>query len=313
MKHKVDRPDWGPVLLVANPISGIGRVGSRLQEVTDTLRKLDLELSVVRTEGPGDAERAARDFGARGGVILAFGGDGTLNEVLNGADLESCTLGLIPAGAGNVLAKELGLSWNPLQALEQILRGKLARLDIGVCNGRRFACVFGAGFDGAIVEAVAQRRRGTMTHLRYVPPLVYASLVPRQWDMTVRADGRLLVEHANVVVVGNTHSYGGPMELTPCASAHDGLLDIVAVRVDGPGDMAELAPAIVMRKAHLPRKVWYSRGMQVSVTSSVEQVPCQLDGDMAGRLPAQVSCQPGAAQILVPASFRRRQTGLPLP
>jgi len=314
MKRRiVDKPHWGEVLLVANPISGIGRAARKLDEVTERLRSLKLNLSVVKTSGPGDAERAARDFGTRQGVILVFGGDGTFSEVLNGAHLETCTLGLIPAGAGNVFAKEIGLSWNPREALKQILRGRRIRFDIGLCNGRRFASVFGAGFDGAIVRAVTRRRKGTMTHLRYVPPLVRASLVPRQWDITVRADGRLLAEHVNVVAVGNTHSYGGPMELTPCASAHDELLDIMAGHLEGWGDIVELAPAVLMRKAHLPRKLWCARCRRATLTSSVEQVPYQLDGELAGCLPAEVCCQPAAAQILVPPSFKPRRTGLPLP
>jgi len=313
MKRRIDKPHWGEVLLVANPISGIGRAARRLEEVTERLRSLKLNLSVMKTSGPGDAERAARDFVTRRGVILVFGGDGTFSEVLNGAHLETCTLGLIPAGAGNVFAKEIGLSWNPREALEQVLRGRPVRFDVGLCNGRRFACMFGAGFDGAIVRSVTRRRKGTMTHLRYIPSLMHAFLVPRQWDITVRADDRLLAKHANVVIVGNTHSYGGPMELTPCASAHDELLDIMAGHVERPGDIVELAPAVLMRKAHLPRKLWYARCRRVSVTSSVEQVPYQLDGDLAGCLPAEVSCQPAAARILVPPSFKPRRTGLPLP
>jgi len=302
MKGEVSKRDWGDVLLVVNPISGAGRALRHLGEVCERLRR-QLNVSVVQTVGPGDAMRAARDFGKRQGVILAFGGDGTFNEVLNGADLSTCTLGMIPAGAGNVLAKEVGLSWDPPRAVEQVLSGRRTRLDVGMCNGRRFACVFGAGFDAAVVERVVAKRTGAMTQRHYVPALLRAVLRPENWDMEVRVDGALFGKHLNMAVVGNTHSYGGPIELTPCASPRDGLLDVAATHVNGPADFLDRGPAILMRKLHLPRTVRYHRGKHLRITSARKDVPCQMDGEFAGYLPADIRCVPRAFHLLVPSSF----------
>lgn len=301
---KPGKPDWGEVLLVVNPISGRGRALRDLDEVRHALRVRGLKVSVVQTAGPGDALRAARDFGGRSGVILAFGGDGTFNEVLNGADLTSCTLGMIPAGAGNVLAKEVGLSWHAPRAVEQMIGGRRIRCDVGICNGRRFACVFGAGFDGAVVERVTAKRAGAMTQRHYVPALLRTVFRPGDWDIEVRVDGSLFSAHVNAAVVGNTHSYGGPIELTPCASPLDGLLDIMATRLNGPLAMLDRTVALLMRKTHLPRTTRYGRGSRVHLSSSRGDVPCQMDGEFAGHLPADITCSPRAMQLLVPASFR---------
>jgi len=295
-------PDWGELLLVVNPISGSGKAVQCLDQVTGALRDRGITPEVFRTTGPGDAERAARQWDVGRGTILAFGGDGTFNEVLNGADLERCTLGVIPAGAGNVMGKEIGISWEPRRAVEQLLEGKRVALDFGVCNGRRFACMVGAGFDAAVVEAVAKRRTGTMGQLNYVPTLFRISFAPHQWQVRTSIDGTQLEHEAGIVVVGNTHSYGGPVELTPAAMPNDGLLDVMATRLRGALDLISPGLATLLRSTQAPEKVTYAQGQTVKLTSK-DKVPYQMDGDFGGYLPVEISCQPGRMSLLVPRSF----------
>jgi len=295
------------VLLVANPISGGGRAGRRVDDVAQALRELGAVPHVVRTGTAGDAMRAARDFS--GGAILAFGGDGTFNEVLNGADLEHCVLGVIPAGTGNVLAKELGLLRGPVSTVRCLAEGRIARFDLGLCNGRRFISMVGAGMDADIVKAVHDCRRGKLTQFHYVPALIRESVCPPQWAISVEVDGEVFLGDANAVCVGNTHSYGGPLELTPAASPTDGLLDVMAVPVRGIGDMIGPGVASLLRALHLCREVRYGRGVRVRLTSVREDVPWQVDGDSGGLLPAEIQVEPARVSMLVPSSF----SGAPRP
>jgi YegS/Rv2252/BmrU family lipid kinase len=290
------------VLLVANPISGGGRAGRLVDDVAEALRELGAAAHVVRTATAGDAKQAARDFS--GGVIFAFGGDGTFNEVLNGADLERCVLGVIPAGTGNVLAKELGLTGDPICAARRLAGGRIERLDLGTCNGRRFISMVGAGMDASIVKAVHDCRRGKLTQFHYVPALVRRTVFPPEWAISVEVDGEGFLGDAGAVCVGNTHSYGGPLELTPAASPTDGLLDVMAMPLRGAGDLIGPGVASLLRSVHLCRSVRYGRGSRVRLTSVRDDVPWQADGDSGGLLPVEIQVEPGRVPMLVPGTFR---------
>lgn len=297
----------GDLLLVANPVSGQGAVGRHLGEVEELLRELGVAVLVVETEGPGDGREAAAEF--REGVILSFGGDGTFNEVLNGADLDRCVLGVIPAGTGNVLAKELGLSHNPRLALQALAQGKVTDYDLAVCNGQRCACVCGAGVDADIVRVVHEQRRRHLTQLHYVPFLIHRALRPRDWKVRVEVDGRCVAPSANVVCVSNSRSYGGPIEVTPAASPTDGLLDVMATRITNVAEILQPGTAALLRGLHASGSALYARGRNIRLSSPLEEVPCQVDGDYCGSLPARIHVEPGRLRLLTPRSFAPRVKG----
>ena len=297
----------GEALLIANPISGWGKVARHLKEVADALRALGLELSVCETGGPGDARKAAGEFG--GGLILSFGGDGTFNEVLNGADPERAVLGVIPAGTGNVLAKELRVPRCPRRAVRALAGGRIVRYDMGVCNDRRFACVFGAGLDAHIVQLVHEARGGNLTQLHYVPVLLRSALRAEPWEIEVRLDGERLADGMNIVCAGNSRSYGGPIEMTPAASPTDGRLDVMASRVGGPLDIWGPGMAALGRALHVSGSALYGRGVEVEVRSPRDDVPWEVDGDLGGRLPAHVRCEPGRVRMVASREFRPRARG----
>jgi len=291
-------------IVVANPISGSGRAPRCLEGIAAAVRSIAARVEVVVTGRPGDARDAVGELCGEGALALAVGGDGTFNEMLNGAPLETCTLGIIPAGTGNVLAKELGVSRRAARAVRQLLCGRVRRLDLGVCNGRRFASMFGAGVDARAVELVSRRRQGRLTQLHYVPHVVRASLWPPSRRIEVTLDGERFAEGAVQVSVGNTHSYGGPIEMTPAAAPDDGLLDVMALRAEGIGALAGLAAPALLHALHLSGRVRYGRGRRVVVRAPGTGVPYELDGDAAGRLPATVQVRPGAVRVLAPRSFR---------
>jgi YegS/Rv2252/BmrU family lipid kinase len=290
-------------LLVANPISGSCTAARWLPRVTAEFEAAGCHLETLMTRRAGDAKEAAAAAGPNS-LVVAFGGDGTYNEVLNGADLEGVTLAVIPAGAGNVFAKELGMSWHPLQAARQLLRGHVVRLDVGALNGRRFASVFGAGIDAWVVKAVHERRGRGMTQWHYAPHVVWGLVQPLSWEMEVEVDGRPFADDLDQVAVGNTHSYGGPMEMTPAATPADGRFDIMCARRRDLPDVVSLMLCGFLRRLHRSRRVRYGRGMRVHVTSRRPGVPCEVDGEPAGTLPAEITMLPGAAKVLAPAGFR---------
>ncbi len=291
------------VLLVANPASGLGKARRWLERVARAIRPIGRELEVVVTGDAGDARAAAARLQTRRSLAVAFGGDGTVHELLNGADLTRCALSVIPAGTGNVLAKELGMAGNPLRAVRQLLEGRLVQFDLGVCNGQRFIAVFGAGVDARAVELVHRNRGRTLTQLHYIPHVIRSVLSSGHLRIDVEADGEVLAQDACQVCAGNTYSYGGPIQMTPAAAPNDGLLDVMAFRLGTVDDFVQLGLSTVLRTLHLSGRAAYRRARCVVVRSAGGRVPYELDGEAAGELPATIELQPEAASLLAPRCF----------
>lgn len=299
----VDLNGFDRILLVANPVSGGGRAGRAAGRAAEGLRALGCRPELVHTEAAGDGLAAARDAGDERCLLVAVGGDGTVNELLNGADLERHTLTVVPCGTGNVFAKELGIGKDPERVVEQWRSGRVVRLDVGRCNGRRFASMFGAGIDAHAVQRVTEARSGTLTQLHYLPSVARALLRVPRWYIGAEIDGEAAVRCAQQVVVGNSCSYGGPVQMTPAAAPNDGLLDVMSARLNGPLRVAGVLSCCVLRSLHLSRLVSYRRGRRVRVTAAREGVPYELDGEPAGVLPAELAVESAALRVLAPASF----------
>ncbi len=139
-------------VIIGNPNSGRAGDEDYLERFAKILRSGDLRVEVLNTEHPDHATELASLAGDR--LVVAAGGDGTVNEVLNGLSLEA-TLGVLPLGTANVLARELGLPLDPSEACRRILKGERSRVDFGVATTnegaeRRFACMAGIGFDAKV-------------------------------------------------------------------------------------------------------------------------------------------------------------------
>ncbi|MFO8007370.1 MAG: diacylglycerol kinase family lipid kinase [Candidatus Brocadiia bacterium] len=301
------------LLIVANPTSGRGLAGRRAERVAETLRHVAREMKVVVTRGAGHARESVASLDAGRNLAVAFGGDGTFNELLNGAELDHCTLAVIPAGTGNVLAKELGMSRRPAVAARQLLRARPLTLDMGLCNGRRFICMFGAGLDAQIVRLIHEARGNTLTQLNYVPYVIRSVLDMPEFRIATDLDGRPFASGAVQVSVGNTHSYGGPMEMTPAASPHDGLLDAMSLRLRSLLDVPRLTACGLLRALHLCRHARYGRGRELVVRSEAGEVPYELDGEAAGMLPARISMRPAAVRVLAAPGYGHLQRHPPEP
>jgi len=151
------------ILIIGNPVAGRGRAARRITALELHLCRAGHEVEVFLTETGGDARRRASQV--RDGIdrIVVVGGDGTLNEVLNGLpDPAKTPLLLLPMGTANVLARELGLPRQPEQAAGLIDRGVVRRLDMGSLGNRRFLALASAGFDAMVTQDLCTRRRGVL-------------------------------------------------------------------------------------------------------------------------------------------------------
>jgi YegS/Rv2252/BmrU family lipid kinase len=278
------------MLFIVNPISGKGRKKRLIASLTKAGYK------VACTEYAGHAEQLARE--ATEQVVVAVGGDGTVNEVARGLIGTGKTLGIIPCGSGDGLARHLGISHQYNKALKIITNGKTSALDAGTINDRYFFSVCGVGFDAIVSERFAKcGKRGMTTYIRegLKTLRIYA---PEKY--TIEIDGKIIENEALIITVGNSNQWGNGAKITPLADSSDGILDITVVEGFNAIELPWLAGRLMTGSAHKSRRVHTYRGKHI-VLKRPGVGPAHADGDWfeAGSS-IDIQVIPHALKVLVP-------------
>lgn len=278
------------MLFIVNPISGKGRK----KRIISSLKEAGYE--VVCTEYAGHAEQLARE--ATADVVVAVGGDGTVNEVARGLVGTGKTLGIIPCGSGDGLARHLGISHNFNTALKTITSGKTSPLDAGKIDERMFFSVCGVGFDAVVSENFAKcGKRGLSSYIREGLK-AWRAYVPEKYTLTI--DGRQIEHDAMFVTVGNSNQWGNGAKITPLADSSDGILDITVVESFMAVELPFLASKLMTGRTHKSRRVHTYRGQNILIERCAEG-PAHADGDWfkAGKT-LKINIIPHALTVLVP-------------
>jgi YegS/Rv2252/BmrU family lipid kinase len=278
------------MLFIVNPISGKGRK----QRIISRLKEAGHE--VVCTEYAGHAEKLAREASAH--VVVAVGGDGTVNEVARGLIGTGKTLGIIPCGSGDGLARHLGISHSFEAAINTITSGKTSPLDAGSINDRMFFSVCGVGFDAAVSENFAKcGKRGLSSYIREGLK-VWRTYIPERYTLTI--DGKTIEHNAMFITVGNSNQWGNGAKITPLADSSDGILDITVVDGFNMVEIPFLAGKLMTGRAHKSHHVQTYRGQHILISRESEG-PAHADGDWfsTGKT-LEIKIFPHALKVLVP-------------
>ena len=266
-----------------------------------------MEIDWVQTKGPEDAVEAARDW--REGLLIVAGGDGTVNDVVNGLGMagfpEGVTLGILPAGTGNDLAATLEIPNDADLAEDVIRQNRVRTLDVARVRsegvGERFFINVATGGLGAEIsganEGEFKKRWGKLSYLR-------ASLeVAKDFDvreLELYLDGEKRDVRAVNVVVGNCRYAGGGWLAAPKANPEDGLLDVVIIEKLGLTDVLQLAPQSLARSDYLDKEgVFSTRAKEIRVETQPPGLEFTADGEVIGDEPAEFSVIPGALKVVV--------------
>jgi len=299
-----------------NPTSGAGRAGREWSAIESWLPQAGLQYEAVLTTRPLEATEIAQNAVRQSRpVVVAVGGDGTLNEVVNGffhngAPTPTTTkLAMIPLGTGGDFRRTLRIPLDPKGAVQVLTTGLVRRLDAGCVtyqdhNGatavRHFINIADAGIGGEVVDNVNNGPKflGGMT---FTLASLKALLTYKNKSMTVNVDG---VSHdivAQQVVIANCQYFGGGMRMAPAASPSDGVFDVILVGDAGKLESISRLGSIREGKHlddHNP-KIQLMYGKRISITSP-EKVRIDLDGEQPGFLPALFEIQPGAIEFITP-------------
>ena len=293
------------VTLISNPKTG--RYGSRrvrpIQELASQLESAGITVDLKLTTGPGDAtDFAAR--AARNGTsdVIVAGGDGTINEAIQGLAGTNARLGILPRGTGNVLARELGLPLNDQQAIAVAAQGKSRKIYLGVAinevtnEKRHFVLMAGIGLDASVVKRVQpslKKRIGKgafwisgLSHLATWNPLPF----------TLEIDGEKYT--ATFATIGKAAKYGGDLAITPGARLDQPEFEICIIETSSRMRYLRLL-SHAMRNG-MPRNKPEVRFVKATSVKAYGDAAVQLDGELIGQLPMRFEIAPHSLEVIVP-------------
>lgn len=284
--------------------------GDKARKLSGLLREIARDCHCKPTAAPGDARRLAVKAVEEGfDTIIAAGGDGTINEVLNGIGdvpgaFSQVRLGILPLGTINVLARELKIPLEPRRAWEIIRAGNELSLDLpkaefrndGKIVTRYFAQLAGAGLDSNAVAMVNWELKKKIGPLAYVAAGLRAMQMP-QAKITAQTDAGSAT--GELVLIGNGMLYGGNFLLFSKAQLRDGLIDVCVFPRVNWNTLFRAGIGLVTKNLH---RFCKAREFQVPAVALTADRPTflQLDGENVGELPAKISVEPNALRILVP-------------
>lgn len=289
------------ILIIGNPAAGRGQAYARIRAFQRLVERRGHAVETFLTERAGDAGNRASRIGSHVERLVIAGGDGTVNEVLNGlSDPSRVPILQLPAGTANMLARDLGLP-RRLEALAAVLEnGAMRTLDMGLVGEHRFLLLVSSGFDAAVTEKIRQHRGSTLGYRGYVEPVCRALAHYRSVELEVTVDEEHRVVGRNVMVL-NVRNYGGVFVFWNSARLDSGTFDVCVFRKGSIAAVVRYGLAGLMRMVPRLPDVTHLTGRKVRIASS-EYSPVEVDGDYFGGTPQMVELSPSVVPVLVPRS-----------
>lgn len=252
------------------------------------------------TERESQATEIAEENADNYKLIVAVGGDGTVNEVAKGIiNKRQGILGIIPGGTGNDMARSLGIPLNPKEALKLILKGNKKEIDIGRVNSYDFLNISSAGFDAEVVINNEKIKKRFKSHISYAISVVYTLFTYKNKNVTIKINGKTFNEKILLLAVGNGKYYGGGMKILPMAQIDDGYLDICLISNISKLLSLYLFPTI-FNGHHIKYKKYVKIYKAKSVTiTSKEEFLLNIDGDVIETKEASFSLSDKKLNIIV--------------
>lgn len=265
------------IVFIINPISGTGRKDVVEAAIRSHIDSSLYEAQIRYTDYAGHAAEIAREEAEKGtDVVVAVGGDGTVNEVARALVKTSAALAIVPCGSGNGLARHLRIPMDAEEAVKLINEGFMQRIDYGTINGEAFFCTCGVGFDAFISMKFAEAgKRGVAT---YVEKTLQDGLTYKPERYHVEIDGDTTVHEAFLIACANASQYGNNAYIAPNASTRDGLLDVTILTPFSTIEAPQIIVQMFNRKLENNSHVKTFRAKHVRITREADGA-AHIDGD----------------------------------
>jgi diacylglycerol kinase (ATP) len=291
-------------LVIVNPAAHNAVKRKALSGANTWLRDQGWKVKWTETSGGDDATAiAARAAEEAVPLVFVCGGDGTLNEAVNGLAGSDTTVSVIPTGTVNLWAREIGLLTKPLEAVRLAVDGVQRRVDLGRAGSRYFLSMAGFGIDAAVTYSVAQGIKSRVGAAAYILSAAKRGMTYRSSRVRMSLDGETRTSEMLLLVAGNTRIYAGLTKVTPHAVVDDGWLDVCVYEGRGRWDIVRLAALTLLRRHGLSKSVRHKRARRLMIASE-KPLPVQLDGEVLADSPTDVSVAAGALYVLTPLGLK---------
>jgi diacylglycerol kinase (ATP) len=294
------------VIFIFNPNAGqADLLEASINRAANFWRDRGWIVTYAPTQFAGHATQIAREAAHEGyDYAIAAGGDGTVNEVMNGLLHTQTALGTLPIGTVNIWAREMGLPMDIVGAAKQLLEARVRSVDVGMAGDRAFLLMAGVGFDAAVTQSVDAREKKRFGAIAYVKQAFQVAWKFQGVRTLLRIDGKRVRGRILMIVIGNSQLYGGVVKFTAHAIVDDGLLDVCVIK----GRSMLTAPlrlfSVFTRNYNRDPKVAYFKASRVEIQGK-KRLPIQVDGDFIGKTPMRFEILPGALRVMVPPQADR--------
>jgi diacylglycerol kinase (ATP) len=318
--------------LIYNPSGGQVVVRHELSNVVAFLSRCGWTIALQETSQPMEATELARRAVNRGAkVVIAAGGDGTVNEVANGLANTGVALGVLPVGTTNSWALQMGIpALSPvlpgmqlfkliadleermarplpvnyyrkvlLDAARVLVEGRTVAVDLGELSGRYFLMWAGIGLDAAIVESISLKEKKALGSWAYVFTAIELGYRLSGTDVWLKLDGKVVKTNSPLVVVSNIQLYGGVMAIGARACVNDAKLDVCVFKGDGFFTFVQHAMNVLSHRHLRDPKVEYYQCGEIEVDSA-SSLPVHVDGELFTKTPVSIRTVPSALKVIVP-------------
>jgi diacylglycerol kinase (ATP) len=322
--------------LIYNPSSGQVVVRHELDDVIAFLNRYGWSVTLRETSKPLEATEMARHAVNRGAkVVIAIGGDGTINEVANGLVNTDVALGVLPVGTTNTWALQMGIpTLRPMlpgiqavkliAALEEriarplpasyyrkvlldaarvLVEGYTVAIDMGELSGRHFLMWVGIGFDAAIAQSIPLKEKRALGSWAYVFPTIESAYRYSGTDVCLNLDGKVVKASTPFIVVSNIQLYGGMMAIGAKACVNDAKLDVCIFKGGGFFTFVQQATKVLVHKHLQDPNVEYYQCRDI-VVESVHSLPVHVDGEPVAETPVSIHTVPSSLKVIVPKTVR---------
>ena len=285
--------------LIFNPNSGKGKKQGVLDDIKDLLKnnfELDVTISNSRQQARLTAQKITNNESEP--VILVAGGDGTVNDVINGCNLKNVTLGILPTGTINIVTRELNIPQDIKKACAFLKKADTKPLDIPTANSIRFMFGAGIGFDAQVIENI------DLKHKLLLGKAVYGIESFKQFFSFKPFEAKIKVDGQNVfsgkifeIIVGKSKLYAGKYTLFSDASFDNGVMDVAVFSHSG---RLSFGTGFLKFFAHInDKKRLYFRGKKIEIMTD-KDIPYHVDGDVGDSTPVRFTLEKDPLNILVP-------------
>ncbi|MBA2394337.1 MAG: diacylglycerol kinase family lipid kinase [Ktedonobacteraceae bacterium] len=293
-------------ILIANPTAG--SYTQHENEISNTIsfmRSHGWQAELKLTQKAGDARHLTQEAVKQGiNVVVAIGGDGTVNEVIQELAGSETALGVIPSGTVNVWAREVGIPLDFSGARDVLISGQTRRIDLGKINDDYFLLMVGIGIDGEVAHAVEKKTAKRFGVLGYLFVGTWLGLGYPAFRAVLQTDDHATTTNAIQIIIGNTQLYAGAIKYTWQAKCDDGLLDVCIVRKQSMLGRIAVGITFLLRRKEREHWIRYETGATIKLHTR-KPVAIQIDGDpkgytFHGPLPTTISVAPDALKVIVP-------------